>query len=99
MGNRRGSAMDALAKLIHTAIVGLIAPLVSVCLPLLSRPCGKKRIARSLLNVLGSGMSPIPGPAVVDLTVLVAVVFTLVWRQLERTVLMAAAKRNLEVRS
>jgi hypothetical protein len=31
--------------------------------------------------------------------VLVAVVFTLVWRQLERTVLMAGAKRNLEVRS
>jgi hypothetical protein len=53
--------MDALAKLIHTAIVGLIAPLMTVCLPLLSRPCGKKRIARSLLNVLGSGMSPIPG--------------------------------------
>jgi hypothetical protein len=53
--------MAALTKLILTTIVGAVALAMSVCLPLLSRVCGKARRETSVLNFRGWSMSHIPG--------------------------------------
>ena len=63
--------MSTYTELTLTETVAVVASLVTVCLPLLSCVCGKKaRREFSLLNLLGSSMSHILEPTVVDLAVL-----------------------------
>lgn len=63
--------MSTFNEPILTETVAAVAALVTVCLPLLSRVCGKKaRREISLLNLLILSMSHILEPTVVDLAVL-----------------------------
>jgi hypothetical protein len=53
--------MGAFTEFLPTTIVGVLAPLVTVCLPLLSRVRAKKvRRETSWLNLVDSGMFHIP---------------------------------------
>ena len=66
--------MSTFNEPILTETVAAVAQLVTVCLLLLSRVCGKKAMREiSLLNLLSSSMSHILEPKVVDLAVLARV--------------------------
>jgi hypothetical protein len=62
MGNRRRPTIGALTELILATIIGVVAPLTTVCRPLLSSVCGTdiKREA-PLLGFQNLGAPRIPG--------------------------------------
>ena len=82
--------MSAFTGLIFTETVAAVAALVTVCLLLVARVCGKKaRRETPFSNLLSSSRSHILESTVVELAVLASVVFAfgLVSRWLERTIL------------
>src|SRR4028118_68903 len=85
MSSRWRPATSTYTELTLTESVAAVAPLVTVCLPLLARVCGKKaRRETPFLGLLGSSISHILEPTVVDLAALARVAKARVIRLLRR---------------